>query len=75
MKIGDKITMYFDCFGVTSEEESTIRSVDKDYITLENNYFDTETGEEHYLFSTGTGKCLNEPKSAFSGKRYLKRNR
>ncbi len=75
MQKGDKITMYFYCFGVVSEEESTVRSVSKEGITLKNNYFNTEDGEEYYLFSVDTGKCLNEPKSSFGCKRYLKTNR
>lgn len=75
MKKGDKITMYFDCFGVTSEEESTVRSVDKNGITLKDTYFNTNDGEEYYLFSIDSGKCLNEPKTGFGGKRRLKVNR
>jgi hypothetical protein len=72
MKQGDKITLYFDCFGVTSEEQVTVRSVTREGITLQNHYFDTENGEEYYIFSTNTGKCLNEPKSNFGGKRRIK---
>ncbi|HSE99837.1 MAG TPA: hypothetical protein VLA48_02985 [Nitrososphaeraceae archaeon] len=72
MQVGDKITMYFDCFGVTSEEEVTVRSVDRNGITLQDHYFNGKDDEEYYLFSVDTGKCLNEPKFGFGGKRYLK---
>jgi len=74
MRAGNRIIMYFDCIGVTSEEEVVVKSVTKEYITIED-YFDTENGEEYYKFSTDTGKCLNEPKFGFGGKRRLKVNR
>jgi len=74
MKIGDKITMYFDCFGMTSEEEVVVKSITKEIITIED-YFNTNDGEDNYKFSTDTGKCLNQPKFGFGGKRRLKVNR
>ncbi len=67
--------MYFDCVGVTSEEEVAVRSVDRGGITLKDAYFNTDDGEEYYLFSIDSGRCLNEPKSFFGGKRRLKINR
>lgn len=74
MKAGDKITMYFQCFGVTSEEQVTVKSVDREKITIEN-YFNGDDGEINYQFSTASGKCLNEPDYGFGGKTYLKTNR
>lgn len=74
MKVGDKLTMYFECMGITSEEEVTVRTVTREGITLEDEYFNIKYGEEYYLFSTDTGKCLNEPKNAF-GRKKLKINR
>jgi len=73
MQVGDKTTMYFDCFGVTSEEDVIVRSVDRNGITLQDQYFNGEENEEYYLFSVDTGKCLNEPRAGFGGKRRLKK--
>lgn len=66
---GDKITIYFDCFGVVSEEDAIVRNIDRNGITLEDCYFNNNGGEEYYLFSLETGKCYNEPKNAFGRKR------
>lgn len=71
MEKGDKVTMYFTCFGVTSEEKVTIQEVTEKEITI-TDYYNTDDGEENYRFCTKTGKCLNEPKSGFGGKRKLK---
>lgn len=74
MKKGDKITMYFDCMGVTSEEQVTIKEVtDKEVITED--YYDTEDGEENFRFDIKTGKCLNQRDFGFGGKRRIKKHR
>lgn len=59
--------MYFECMGITSEEKVTVRTVTRNGITLEDEYFNSKDEEEYYLFSLETGKCLNEPKNAFGG--------
>ena len=75
MKRGDKITMVFECFGITSYEEVIVKNVTREGITLEDMYFNSKDGEEDYLFSIDNGKCLNEIKTGFGGKRSLKVNR
>jgi len=71
VKKGDKITMYFDCFGQTSEETVSVKEVTENEVVIEDS-FDTENGEEHFKFSLKTGKCLNQPNFGFGGKRRIK---
>ncbi len=71
MKKGDKITMYFDCLGVTSKESVTIKEVTDKEVTTED-YYDTEDGEEYFRFDIETGKCLNQKDFGFGGKRRIK---
>lgn len=53
MEVGDKITMYFHGFGVTSEEECTILYFDDKIVSIS----DLEDGRN---FDRKTGKCLND---------------
>lgn len=72
MKKGDKVTLYFDAFGVTSTEELTVKNVSREGITFKYHYFNAGDREEDYLYSTDTGKCLNQPKTYFGGQRRIK---
>ncbi len=71
MKEGDKITMYFDCIGVTSKEQVTIKEIKGNEVITED-YFDTGDGEENFRFDINTGKCLNQKDFGFGGKRRIK---
>lgn len=56
MNVGDKITMYFHCFGVTSESEQTIVSFDEKTVDIS----DYNNEDQPRKFYRKTGKCLND---------------
>ena len=56
MEVGDKITMYFSCFGVTSEIEEEIVSFDDKTVDIS----DYNIEDQPRKFYRKTGKCLND---------------
>jgi len=62
--IGNKITMYLKCRGITIEEETKIVAISNETIELEKDC------ESTWIFSRESGACLND--NTFLGiKRYI----
>ena len=67
MEKGDNITMFFHCFGITSEEECKI--IDFDEKTLSINSYTND--DEPRVFIRKTGRCLND-NTTFGAARTIK---
>lgn len=63
----EKITVYFKCLGVTSDEEEIILKEDSDSVWIE----DANPSGNPYKFDKQTGKCLND-NAMFGGSRFIK---
>jgi hypothetical protein len=64
VKAGDKMTMYYNAFGLTSEETVTVKDITDSEITIDQ-YYDSDDGEIYYRFDIVTGKCINGGKGFF----------
>jgi hypothetical protein len=73
MKIGDKIKMYFRCFGVESVELVKIKRIDRknSILIIEDTWHSDDSGkEENGKFNMKNGRCLND-NAGFGGSRRI----